>query len=108
MEKKGDTVIPADLKRLFVSVTYMSHWSCDIYVPPVTKGLMISAITFREKILLNPSKAKLNPICHLLALLGAHLILYVSRIRINCVVTTFPSAINDHSRSKNGRWTGEV
>jgi len=27
MEKKWDTVIPADLKRLFVSGTYMSHWS---------------------------------------------------------------------------------
>ena len=27
MEKKCDTVIPADLKRLFVSGTYMSRWS---------------------------------------------------------------------------------
>jgi hypothetical protein len=27
MEKKLDTVIPADLKRLFVSETYMSRWS---------------------------------------------------------------------------------
>ena len=27
MEKKWDTVIPADLKRLFVSETYMSRWS---------------------------------------------------------------------------------
>jgi hypothetical protein len=26
MEKKWDTVIPADLKRLFVSGTYMSRW----------------------------------------------------------------------------------
>ena len=30
----------------------------------------------------NPLNAKLNPICHLLALLGAHLSLHVSRIRI--------------------------
>jgi len=30
----------------------------------------------------NPLKAELNPICHLLALLGAHYILHVSRIRI--------------------------
>jgi len=65
MEKKWDTVIPADLKRLFVSGTYMSRWSrkgwqhgekvgycypsglgktlCewDIYVPLVTKGLNV-------------------------------------------------------------------
>jgi len=29
----------------------------------------------------NPLSAELNPICHLLALLGAHHILHVSRIR---------------------------
>jgi hypothetical protein len=32
----------------------------------------------------NPLNAQLNPICHLLALLGAHHILHVSRIRVNC------------------------
>jgi len=31
---------------------------------------------------LNPLNAKLNPICHLLALLGAHPIFHVSRIRV--------------------------
>ena len=30
----------------------------------------------------NPLNVELNPICHLLALLGAHHILHVSRIRI--------------------------
>jgi hypothetical protein len=37
----------------------------------------------RRKLLddLNPLNAELNPICHLLALLGAHCILQVSRIR---------------------------
>ena len=34
---------------------------------------------------INPLNAKLNPTCHLLALLGAHLILHVSRIRVNFV-----------------------
>ena len=32
---------------------------------------------------INPLNAKLNPICHLLALLGARHILHVSRIRVN-------------------------
>ena len=32
---------------------------------------------------LNPLNAKLNPICHLLALLEAHHILHISRIRVN-------------------------
>jgi len=32
---------------------------------------------------INPLNPELNPICHLLALLGAHYILHVSRIRVN-------------------------
>jgi hypothetical protein len=32
---------------------------------------------------INPLNAELNPICHLLALLGTHHILHVSRIRVN-------------------------
>jgi len=35
----------------------------------------------------NPLNAKLNPIRHLLALLGAHHILHVSRIRVNNQLT---------------------
>jgi len=32
--------------------------------------------------IINPLKPKLNPICYLLALLGAHHFLHVSRIRV--------------------------
>jgi hypothetical protein len=32
---------------------------------------------------INPLNTELNPICHLLALLGAHHILHVSRVRVN-------------------------
>ena len=39
--------------------------------------------------LFNPLNAELNPICHLLALLGAHNIFHVSRIRVNEVVTKY-------------------
>jgi hypothetical protein len=42
---------------------------------------------------LNPLKAELNPICHLLALLGAHHILYVSRIRVKSVGTEWTGLI---------------
>jgi len=35
-----------------------------------------------EKMLFNPLKPELNPICYLLALLGAHHFLHVSRIRV--------------------------
>ena len=34
----------------------------------------------------NPLNAELNPICHLLALLGAHHILHVSRVRVNSTI----------------------
>jgi hypothetical protein len=33
--------------------------------------------------MINPLNAELNPICRFLALLGAHHILHVSRIRVN-------------------------
>jgi len=36
-----------------------------------------------DKIYINPLNTELNPICHLLALLGAHPILHISRIRVN-------------------------
>jgi hypothetical protein len=36
----------------------------------------------------NPLNAKINPICHLLALLGAHPILHISRIKVNFISLT--------------------
>jgi len=36
-------------------------------------------------VVINPLHAELNPICHLLALLGAHHILHVSRIRVKLI-----------------------
>jgi len=35
------------------------------------------------QVIFNHLNTELNPICHLLALLGAHHILHVSRIRVN-------------------------
>jgi len=32
---------------------------------------------------INPLNAELNPMCHLLTLLGAHSIFHISRIRVN-------------------------
>jgi hypothetical protein len=37
----------------------------------------------------NPLNAELNPMCHMLALLGAHPILHVSRIRVKGVITRY-------------------
>jgi hypothetical protein len=43
-------------------------------------------LSFELNLLFNPLNAGLNPICHLLALLGAHHILHVSRIRVNPLI----------------------
>ena len=40
----------------------------------------------KYKITFNPSNAELISICHLLALLGAHHILHVGRIRVKLVI----------------------
>jgi len=39
--------------------------------------------SFASNIIINPVNDEINPICHLLALLGTHHILHVSRIRVN-------------------------
>ena len=39
-------------------------------------------VLYIGRTVLNPLNADINPICHLLALLGAHHILHVSRIRV--------------------------
>jgi len=47
-------------------------------------GYIVETFRFHKSgQLFNPLNTELNPICHLLALLGAHLILHVGRIRVN-------------------------
>ena len=45
--------------------------------------IVLTEIGYESSNLINPLNAELNPICHLQALLGAHHILHVSRIRVN-------------------------
>ena len=72
-------------------------------VPPSTSLLYVGRDASRSKRLnpqqhwlksqdstsLNPLIAELNPVRHLLALLGAHYILHFSRVRINLLATDF-------------------
>jgi len=53
---------------------------CNIYC--------LSMVTTVVRTRLNPLNAELNSICHLLALLGVHHFLHVSRIRVNVNVTS--------------------
>ena len=57
---------------------YDFHNWWNIYYTPSFKGLNHQAVKQ-----LNTLNAELNPICHMLALLGAHHILHVSRTRVN-------------------------
>jgi hypothetical protein len=47
----------------------------------------------------NPLNTELNPICHLLALLGAHHILHVGRIRVNGENSEYASALKLRKQS---------
>jgi hypothetical protein len=49
---------------------------CSLHRRNTANSLRVSQDTF------NPLNAELNPICHLLALLGAHHILHISKIRV--------------------------
>jgi len=52
-------------------VAHVTTWSVRHYVPSI------------DRMVFNPLNAELNPICHLLALLGAHHVFHVSGLRVN-------------------------
>jgi hypothetical protein len=51
-------------------------------------------VTYSHYSIINPLNAELNPICHLLALLGAHHILHVSRVRVKPYISVTSSVCN--------------
>jgi len=53
-----------------------------VVVPPLFITVSIDLDTDATVHMINPLKPELNPICYLLALLGAHHFLHVSRIRV--------------------------
>jgi hypothetical protein len=55
--------------------------SYEVYKPPATSYPY--AFPSLSQSLFNPLNAELNPICHLLALLGGATIVVVSRLRVN-------------------------
>jgi len=62
--------------------------------------LLLVAVSVAVACSFNPLKAELNPICHLLTLLGAHLIFHVSRIRFNINRTLAQTIEKPSMRSK--------
>jgi hypothetical protein len=55
--------------------------------PSRANGQLVYKLKTRDEFLiiysLNPLNAELNPVRHLLALVGAHLIVHVGRVRVN-------------------------
>jgi hypothetical protein len=58
------------------------HKTCNLNLEITQKNSKWRSLQFINHTF-NPLNAELNPICHLMAFLGAHLILHVSRIRVN-------------------------
>ena len=66
-------------------------WGRGFLKPTLSTGLSkLKGNFIKLNIHINPLSAELNPICHLLALLGAHHILHVSRIRVKLPVHNMP------------------
>ena len=65
---------------LFKVILCLSLWILGMYFMNFSK-IKVYTVSFL-RIYFNPLNPELNPICHLLALLGAHHFLHVSRIRV--------------------------
>jgi len=61
-------------------------YAVDFDSRPMIESNCRKFFTLRLLFGLNPLNAELNPICHLLALLGAHHFLHVSRIRVKSLI----------------------
>ena len=75
------SIIPYFLFNLEGKCTNLQCFLCGL--PPIYFGDFINfKDTFYKRQDVNPLNAELNPICYLLALLGAHHFLHVSRVRV--------------------------
>jgi len=87
--------VPTTLSKGYVQIVQRkgsSHPLCEEQVClesfDLRTWLVVLYLKARLKLAkaINPLNAELNPICHLLALLGAHHILHVSRIRVKASI----------------------
>jgi len=93
-----------NIRVLFRYVIPVFSWKQQNYAGHVSIARPSSARRFRT---FNPLNAELNPICFLLALLGAHHFLHFSRIRVksltlrllNSYIYIYGAPILDVSRS---------
>ena len=69
---------------MYVSIYFCIFFKTSVSVfVHVQRCLHIKTNFIRNSYFFNPLNAELNPTCHLLALLGAHPIIHISRIKVN-------------------------
>jgi hypothetical protein len=71
-----------NLKKIMLATRFPSSGKIISVTVQTNLDTMPLSFTVVTKFDINPLNAELNSICHLLALLGAHPILHVSRIRV--------------------------
>ena len=78
------TSVPIERDDRWAPEMVWALWGVDKFLAPASSLVATLKVSWlpRSKVF-NPLSAELNPICHLLALLGAHPILHISRIRVN-------------------------
>ena len=82
-QSSGRRSTPKTTRPLRLALDTNIHLNC-VYKSSIYLTENTLYIYYKDQ-LVNPLNAELNPICHLLALLGAHHILHVSSIRVNMV-----------------------
>jgi hypothetical protein len=85
-------------RRLLYFVQPKCTLSCSQCLPLPSVSLSISAGHILISHNFNPLNAELNAICHFIALLGAHPLLHVSRIRVNIHINTIVPSTHISSR----------
>jgi len=70
--------------------TDLLHTPSILHFETFKKFLIYFQVSASQEYTINPLKAELNTICHLLALLGAHRILHVSRISVKNITVKNP------------------
>ena len=76
-KKKKKKKIEGEGPRFLQNIVNHSPKDTVLILPEMNPYFLLLCSSF-----LNPLKPELNPICYLLALLGAHHFLHVSRIRV--------------------------
>jgi len=88
------------MKVYWISPFFLRNYFLKFVIKEKIQGRIIEVTEGREHLLddLNPLNAELNPVCHMLALLGAHHILHVSRIMVKeKVLETERGSTRSHS-----------